>query len=122
VHADPEQAGAALRALLANAIRRSPPHETITIRALPGQAAVRFEIGDVGDPIPRELQSIVFSRFVPLPGGASAAGDALPLSAARAVVEAHGGSVGVESAGGRDTTFWLTLPVIAGHDDGRSAP
>src|SRR5262249_21419869 len=53
--------------LLVNAIRHSPPRATVTVRALPAQAGVRFEVTDAGPGIPKDLQAVVFDRFFQVP-------------------------------------------------------
>ena len=83
----------------------------VTVRALPGQEGVRFEVIDAGEGIPKELQSAVFEKFFQVAGRTSSA-TGLGLSIAKEIVEAHGGQIGVESEPGRGSTFWFTLPTV----------
>ncbi len=95
--------------LLTNAIRHSPPGATVTVRAAASDGAVRVEVHDEGPGIAAERQQIIFDKFAQgndAPGGAG-----LGLSIAREIVTAHGGTIGVDSAVGRGSTFWFTLPV-----------
>ncbi|MNL45204.1 Alkaline phosphatase synthesis sensor protein PhoR [compost metagenome] len=74
--------------------------------------AVRCEVADSGEGIAPEEQLKLFQRFSQLSMGARrAGGTGLGLSISKALVEAHGGQIGVESALGRGSTFWFTLPL-----------
>ncbi|MBL1091425.1 HAMP domain-containing histidine kinase [Streptomyces sp. 9-7] len=91
-----------------------PRGQDLQGRARPGhvpQPAVRLQVEDDGPGIPADLLPRVFERFTR--GDASrsrAAGSTgLGLAIVQAVVAAHGGTVGVESAPGR-TVFTVTLP------------
>jgi signal transduction histidine kinase len=56
----------------------------------------------------------VFDRFWRAPGVRGMAGSGLGLAITRWVVQAHDGTIGVESMVGHGTTFLLTLPVVQG--------
>ncbi|MGW7572924.1 sensor histidine kinase [Streptomyces sp. NPDC054765] len=110
--------------LLANARTHTPEGTTVTARVrAAGRTAgasagrrdvVQLEVQDDGPGIPAALLPHVFERFAR--GDASrsrAAGSTgLGLAIVHAVVAAHGGTVGVESAPGR-TVFTVTLPTAA---------
>ena len=70
---------------------------------------MRFEVADTGEGIPPEHQERIFEKFFRVPG-APGGGVGLGLYIAREIVQAHGGEIGVESAPGRGSTFWFTLP------------
>jgi signal transduction histidine kinase len=74
---------------------------------------VRFEVSDTGEGVPAEHQERIFEKFYRVPG-ARAGAVGLGLYLAREIVQAHGGEMGVESAPGRGSTFWFTLPLAAG--------
>ncbi len=107
VLADPEQVGIVLSNLLANAIRHTPPGgtvkiDTVKIDALKIDAkstggSVRFEVSDNGEGIPEEFQAAIFEKFFRVPGAKSGSAG-LGLALSKEIVEAHGGSVGVDSA------------------------
>jgi signal transduction histidine kinase len=74
--------------------------------------AVRFEVSDTGEGIAPEYQERIFEKFFRVPG-TRAGGVGLGLYLAREIVQAHGGDMGVESAPGRGSTFWFTVPRMA---------
>jgi signal transduction histidine kinase len=75
-------------------------------RAEDGEA--RVSVADTGLGIPPENLPHVFDRF----GQARSTRRAgAGLAIARGIVEAHGGTIGVESEPGRGTTFHFTLPL-----------
>jgi signal transduction histidine kinase len=73
-------------------------------------SAVRFSVRDTGSGIPREYQSRVFERFFRVPGQ-NGAGIGLGLAIAREIVQAHDGTLSMESQEGAGATFCLTLPL-----------
>jgi two-component system, NtrC family, sensor histidine kinase KinB len=111
-HADRERAALALTNLVGNAIRHTPEGGRVVITAAREGEMVRFEVADEGEGIPAEYQTRVFDRFFRIPGRPGGA-SGLGLAIARDVVIAHGGTIGVESAAGRGSRFWFTLPVAA---------
>jgi two-component system sensor histidine kinase BaeS len=107
-----------LNNLVSNALRHTRAGE-IVLRAWAGAGKVYLSIGDTGSGIAPDDLPFVFDRFYrgdksrqrsDTPAGDSAS-SGLGLAIAKAIVEAHGGSIGVESAVGRGTTFTLALPV-----------
>jgi len=120
VVADRERLDLVLSNLISNAIRHSSDGGVVTIRALPLDGSVRFEVSDTGPGIAPEHQRIIFDKFVRLPGapGGSAG---LGLSISKEIVIAHGGDIGVSSALGHGATFWFTIPSIPAPGDDASA-
>jgi signal transduction histidine kinase len=110
VHADPERIQLVLTNLLANAIRHTPTGAALTIRAVPADHGVRFEVTDSGPGIAPEHHERVFEKFYRVPG-TPRGGAGLGLSVAKELVEAHGGAIGLESEPGHGATFWFTVPV-----------
>lgn len=112
VRADRERMQLVLSNLLSNAIRHTPAGGSIAVRARAIDDAVRFEVADTGSGIPAELRGRIFEKFVR--GGDDAGGAAgLGLSISKDVVEAHGGTIGVEDTQGGGATVWFTLPTTS---------
>ncbi len=117
VKADSARVAQVLRVFVSNALRHTPTNGTITISALTFSLALTDQVGvsvqDTGDGIaPNELP-FVFDRF--WRGDKSRAretgGSGLGLAIAKQLIEAQGGSIGVESQIGQGSRFWFTLPV-----------
>jgi signal transduction histidine kinase len=95
--------------LIGNAVRYTPAGGTITLSAEAEEGAVRFSVTDTGAGIAPENLPRVFERFWQ---GDSARGCAgLGLAISRAIVEAHDGTIRVDSEPGQGTTFSFTLPL-----------
>jgi two-component system OmpR family sensor kinase len=99
--------------LLANARLHTPVGTKVTVTLEAGTDAALLSVHDDGPGVPEEVQPGVFERFTRAehrrPTGTSGSGAGLGLSIVAAVVEAHGGGVGLESSPG-STTFTVRLP------------
>lgn len=109
---DPVRLTRAIVNLIGNAIKYSPDGGEIRIGLRrEGEGAV-LSIQDSGIGIPADDLSHIFDRFY---RGANAlsttAGTGIGLSATRQIIERHGGTIAVESAEGRGSTFVVRLPV-----------
>ncbi|HSO49733.1 MAG TPA: ATP-binding protein, partial [Acidimicrobiia bacterium] len=105
----------AVRNLLDNAVRYTPPGGSISVElASLGDDAV-LRIRDTGDGIPTRDLNRVFERFYRVDNARARAtgGTGLGLAIVKHVVESHGGSVDVESELGVGSTFTVHLPVLA---------
>jgi signal transduction histidine kinase len=68
----------------------------------------RISVKDNGQGIPPHYLAKVFKKFVQVESREYSTG--LGLTFCKLAVEAHGGSIGVESEEGKGSTFWFTLP------------
>jgi two-component system sensor histidine kinase BaeS len=112
---DPERIGQVLRNLLSNAITHTPEGGRITVELKDEGRELRVTVADTGTGIPADDLPYVFERFyrvdrsrVRATGGAG-----LGLTIAKRLVEAHGGTIGVESELGKGSRFTFTLPKTA---------
>jgi two-component system sensor histidine kinase BaeS len=104
---DPVRIREVLANLVANALRHTPKGGTVTLGGAASPVAVTLTVRDTGPGIDAALLPHVFDRFVK---GAGSRGSGLGLAIARGLVEAHGGSIAVESPAGGGTTFRVELP------------
>src|SRR5579883_2467560 len=91
--------------LVSNAIKFTRAGGTITLRAKGTRDNVTFSVADTGIGISRENCARLFQRG--FRGQVKEAGLGLGLAIARSIVEAHGGTIGFESAPGKGSTFWF---------------
>lgn len=112
---DPDAIRQILRNLLDNAARYCDEDPVITVRVRADGDFQRVEVTDRGPGIPAAHVERVFERFYRVDPARSRArgGTGLGLAIVKHFVEAHGGEVGIESALGRGTTVWFTLPAAA---------
>jgi len=110
VDVDPHRIGQVLDNLVGNALKFTPEGGAVTVAAEPaGDGGVRFRVADTGRGIPAEHRDRIFGRFHQV-DRSDRRGVGLGLTIAQAIVEAHGGEIGVDSEPGEGATFWFTLP------------
>ena len=95
--------------LIGNAAKFTATGGRITIGARPREEEVLFWVADTGIGIPADDLPHIFDRFWQA-RKAERRGAGLGLPIVKGVVEAHGGHVWVESAPGRGSTFYFTVP------------
>jgi PAS domain S-box-containing protein len=112
VCADPRRTAQVLVNLLSNASKYGPDEAEIQIAAAVRGAWIRVTVADSGPGVPTGYRKDLFRRFVqPAPGNDRAqVGAGLGLSVVKAIVEGHGGAVGVDDRADGGSTFWFTLP------------
>lgn len=110
---DADAIGQAVHNLLDNAVKYSGEARVIEVRLRRRFDDALIEVQDHGIGIPRDEQRHVFDRFHRVGTGLvhDVKGSGLGLSITRHVVEAHGGSVHVDSEPGRGSTFTIRLPL-----------
>jgi signal transduction histidine kinase len=96
--------------LLGNALKFSPPEGVVTVDVQTENALAVFSVVDQGPGIEAEHLGRLFDRYYKA-NAASREGAGLGLFIARGIVEAHKGSIRVESARGRGTRMVFTIPL-----------
>jgi len=118
VRADPQRLQQVLSNLLSNALKFSPPGESVRLSAFQRDGMVRVEVSDHGPGIPKELRARVFQRFIrgkaPRSAGEQEKGSGLGLAISKALIEKMGGRIGFEPAEPTGTTFYIELPADGG--------
>jgi PAS domain S-box-containing protein len=110
VRADRDRVLQVFSNLVGNALKFTPAGGTVTVGAAPeGGDAVRFWVRDTGPGIAAEDVERLWDPFWQADSPARRSGAGLGLPIARGIVEAHAGTVGVESELGVGTMFWFTL-------------
>lgn len=111
VNADPDMLGLALRQLLGNALKFSPPESTISIVAWRDGNTVRVAVRDRGPGIPHDEIESIFERFYRgKQARETVAGTGIGLSIAREIISAHHGRLWVENSRGGGAEFSFILP------------
>jgi signal transduction histidine kinase len=112
---DADRIGQVVTNYVTNALKYSPADRPVTIRVARAGGWARVSVVDQGPGLPaRELERI-WQRFYRAEGisvqSGSSTGLGLGLHICKAIIEGHGGQVGVESAVGTGSTFWCSLPL-----------
>lgn len=119
--ADEQRLSQVLANLLDNALRHTPSGGTVELRCARGSDAVVLTVGDTGEGIAAEHLPHVFERFYRVDAARDRehGGAGVGLAIAKALVEAHGGSISAASAGpGAGTSFTVSIPIRGGASSG----
>lgn len=95
-----------------NAVKYGAPNTPVTLTLQHTATAIRITIHNEGKPISPEAQSILFQQFRRTKTAGEQKGWGLGLFLAKSLTEAHQGTIEVESAEGKGTSFIITLPVL----------
>lgn len=103
--------------LIGNAIKHGNPLTPVTVTLVAGAKTVSLSVHNEGPPIEDSVKATIFNPMVRnLQDGkveyGAAAGLGLGLYIAAAIVNAHNGSIDVDSAADRGTTFTVSLPLV----------
>ncbi len=113
IKADPVRLSQILNNLISNAIKYSPEQGVIVIGIKPLHSKIAIWVTDQGPGIPSQELNRLFRDFTPLSPkptrGEKSTG--LGLAITKRLIEAHGGTIEVESHQGLGTTFTVTLPI-----------
>jgi two-component system, OmpR family, sensor kinase len=115
--ADPDRLTQVLRNLVRNAVAHTGPGDRVAVTARSSDGHLEISVSDSGPGIPPDQLELIFERFHRIDRGRQRdrGGSGLGLAIARAIVEAHGGSIRAESAPGEGATFHIELPGYSPH-------
>jgi signal transduction histidine kinase len=98
--------------LAINAVKYGAPSTPITLTLQQTEKQLSLTIHNEGDPIALDAQSILFQQFRRTISAEEQTGWGLGLFLAKNITEAHQGTLGVESAEGKGTSFIINLPKV----------
>jgi PAS domain S-box-containing protein len=113
VQVDPERMIQVLSNVVGNALKFTPSGGRVELRVVRAQQGIEIRVTDTGEGIEPAQLPHVFDRFFQAARGARTGprqGAGLGLPIASGIVEAHGGTIGIESIPGEGTTVTIALP------------
>jgi signal transduction histidine kinase len=112
--ADPDEMSRLIRNLVDNALRFAPPESEVAVDVAESSVGVRVDVVDAGPGFPAEFRQVAFDPFQRAdPSRNARTGNAgLGLAICKAIVTAHGGTIGIVDAPFGHVT--LSLPKVAG--------
>jgi signal transduction histidine kinase len=110
VSGDAEALGRVIRSLLDNAFRHGKPPVGITVSKRDG--AVSLQVHDAGPGLPQGSEERIFERFYRADPSRTGEGTGLGLAIARAIVQAHGGTIRARTADEGGTAVTMELPAL----------
>jgi two-component system, OmpR family, sensor kinase len=112
LRADPDRLTQVLRNLIRNAVAHTGPSDRVAVIATAHDRRLEISVSDTGAGIPPEELERIFERFHRVDGSRrrDRGGSGLGLAIARAIVEAHGGTIRAQSTLGHGATFRIDLP------------
>jgi signal transduction histidine kinase len=117
VVADADRIGQVIMNYVANALKYSPDDRPVDVRMTVGSGSVRVAVEDHGPGLPMSERERIWQPFYRAPmvkvQSGSSVGLGLGLHICKAIIERHGGQVGLDSKVGRGSTFWFTLPLAS---------
>jgi len=115
--ADRDRLTQVIRNLVRNAVAQTDPRGKVTVAGRARADRLEISVTDSGAGIPPDQLEQIFERFSRLDQGRSRdrGGSGLGLAIARAITEAHGGSIRAESEPGQGATFRIELPGYRAH-------
>lgn len=96
--------------LISNAIKFSPRGSTVTVTIRNIGQATEIDVTDQGPGIPDEDRELIFEKFRQSKSQSTVKGTGLGLAIAKLIVEGHNGVIGVNSALGQGSTFFIRIP------------
>ncbi|WP_199269722.1 ATP-binding protein [Mucilaginibacter lacusdianchii] len=99
--------------LISNAIKYSPDGDSVVVKVTTNDHQIKISVTDYGIGIPPNKIQYLFDRFYRVEETVhNISGLGLGLYISSVIIERHNGQIGVESAVGKGSTFWFTLPLL----------
>jgi PAS domain S-box-containing protein len=122
VQADADRIVQVLANFLTNALTYAPTDQPIDVCLSTDGEEARIAVRDEGPGLAKVEQERIWERFYRVPGvkaqDKQGVGLGVGLHLCRAIIEQHGGRVGVQSTQGQGSTFWMTLPLAGRSTNG----
>ena len=118
VHADPKRIEEIFSNLITNAINYSPEGGKVTVSARGLGEYMEIKVTDMGVGIEEEELPKIFDKFyrVKHPKTRQVMGTGLGLAIVKGIIQAHNGTIDVQSAPDKGTTFRILLPIITSNE------
>ena len=110
LEADPDLLQVALRNLLVNALRYTPPDSPVKVEMMGENGMFLIRVSDEGPGVPVAEQATIFSSYVRGSTGHGKPGSGLGLHLVKRVAQLHGGTVSLASRTGQGAVFTMALP------------
>lgn len=110
---DSKQIGRVFANLIGNAVKFTPRRGSIEVKSALQNGCFSVEVRDTGIGIPEEEVPRIFNKYFRSRAARGFKGTGLGLTISKAIVEAHGGRISVESQAGEGSLFCVSLPVGA---------
>jgi signal transduction histidine kinase len=109
---DPDRIKQVVANLVDNALRFTPAFGSVTIRCWDESDKVCFSVEDTGTGIPPEFQAVIFHKFSQLvrQAGPGYHGSGLGLALCKGILDAHGGTITLDSRPDKGSVFVVSLP------------
>jgi signal transduction histidine kinase len=111
IEADREKLDQVLTNLLSNAIKFTPAGGSVRLKSKQADKAIEVAVIDSGVGIPIDEQSLLFQKYSQGTSGRQAKGTGLGLAICRSIIDAHNGSIWVESHPQAGSSFIFSLPI-----------
>jgi signal transduction histidine kinase len=116
VRVDSERILQVLANLIRNALKHTPRGGRVSLRARRHRGTICFTVQDTGVGLSKDEVPHVFDRYWTKKRASGRHGMGLGLAIVKGIVDAHGGTVSVQSAPGRGSRFSFSIPIAASSD------
>lgn len=115
VRGDPDRLMQAITNLISNGAKFSPADSTVELGLIQRDDHYRLSVRDHGPGIAKDFQPRLFEKFSQSDSSDSrqVGGTGLGLNISQSIIEAHGGTIGFETAPGTGSVFVIDLPVVS---------